>query len=75
MSDSSQDDNRRELPPSLRRAHQLIEELAAKGEETNSVPGNEEAKAFLDSIWQGKAVSRIPGQPKTDDNQRKTETG
>ncbi len=66
MSDSLHDQAQKELLPSRQKARTLIEELAAKGEETQQAAGYQQAQAFLDSIWQGKAVSRIPSQPKPD---------
>lgn len=69
MSESSQDQAGKALPPSQQKARTLVEEQAAKGEEATSTAGYQQAQAFLDSIWQGKAVSRIPSQPKPNEQE------
>ena len=46
--------------PSARRARELIEKMSEQGEETRDAPELQPAKDFLNSVWQGNAISRIP---------------
>ena len=46
--------------PSARRARELIEKMSEQGEETKDAPELQPAKDFLNSVWQGNAISRIP---------------
>ena len=49
--------------PSARRARTLIEKMSEQGEEKKDAPELQPAKEFLNSVWQGNAVSRIPSGP------------
>ena len=44
--------------PSARRARKLIEKMSEQGEETRDAPELQPAKEFLNSVWQGNAISR-----------------
>ena len=46
--------------PSARRARELIEKMSEAGEESKDAPELQPAKDFLNSVWQGNAISRIP---------------
>ncbi|MXZ23892.1 MAG: hypothetical protein F4Y80_03315 [Caldilineaceae bacterium SB0665_bin_21] len=46
--------------PSARRARKLIEKMSEQGEESRDAPELQPAKDFLNSVWQGNAISRIP---------------
>ena len=46
--------------PSARRARELIEKMSEQGEATKDAPELQPAKDFLNSVWQGNAISRSP---------------
>ena len=46
--------------PSARRARKLIEKMSEQGEESRDAPELQPAKDFLNSVWQGNAISRSP---------------
>ncbi len=52
--------NNQDEKPSARRARELIEKMSEQGEESRDAPELQPAKDFLNSVWQGNAISRIP---------------
>ncbi len=64
MSRRTEDQTPEQPSPTRHRARTLIEEMAVQGKEVQATDGYQQAQAFLDSIWQGKAVARLPSQPR-----------
>lgn len=52
--------NNQDEKPSARRARKLIEKMSEQGEESRDAPELQPAKDFLNSVWQGNAISRSP---------------
>lgn len=52
--------NKQVEKPSARRARKLIEKMSEQGEESRDAPELQPAKDFLNSVWKGNAISRIP---------------
>ena len=52
--------NKQGEKPSARRARELIEKMSEQGEEAKDAPELQPAKDFLNSVWQGNAISRTP---------------
>ena len=52
--------NNQDEKPSARRARKLIEKMSEQGEASRDAPELQPAKDFLNSVWQGNAISRIP---------------
>lgn len=68
--------NKQGEKPSARRARELIEKMSEQGEETKDAPELQPAKDFLNSVWQGNAISRTPsGSRRFKQSERTSGTG